>query len=283
MRRAETPWQKLLASILPHLHREPSLLLPFDWVKERVRIKGWRYRGVREVEIERIVGSLNRYQDFDRAFLPRRGPSERLRQLERAWRRGEVFPPVTLYKLGDAYFVVDGHHRVAAARHQGGRYIDAEVFEFLPDVPISPRDTPQDILIKAEYSAFLAHTRLDELRPDQEILFTELASYRKLLEHLDVHRYFLGLEERRDVPHEEAVASWYDRVYKPLVDAFRDTGLLAYFPGRTEADLYVWVSEHLYYLRERYGPGVGLEEAARDFAERFGIEPPSPRRGHAPK
>ncbi len=157
------------------------------------------------------------------------------------------------------------------------------MFEFLPDVPISPRDTPRDILIKAEYSAFLAHTRLDELRPDQEILFTELAGYRKLLEHLDVHRYFLGLEERRDVPYEEAVASWYDRVYKPLVDTFRNTGLLPHFPGRTEADLYVWVSEHLYYLRERYGPGVGLEEAARDFAERFGIEPPSPRRGHAPE
>ncbi|MBC7092909.1 transcriptional regulator [Candidatus Bipolaricaulota bacterium] len=268
-------WHRLIARVLAHVRQEPSLLLPFDWVKDQVRIKAWRYLGLQEVEIAKIVGSVNRYRDFDRAFLPRQGPSERLERLEEAWRRGEILPPIKLYKIGDAYFVEDGHHRVAAARREGSRYIDAEVVEFVPDVPIAATDTPKEILIKAEYSAFLAHTRLDELRPDQEIVFTELGKYRILLEHIDVHRYFLGLEQRREVPYAEAVASWYDRVYRPLVDTFRRTKALAHFPGRTEADLYVWASEHLYYLRERYGPDVDLEGAVRDYAQRYGIDRPT--------
>lgn len=70
------------------------------------------------------------------------------------------------------------------------------------------------------------------------------------------------------------MVSWYDRVYKPMVDAFRHTGALAHFPGRTEADLYLWFSEHLHYLRERYGSEVDLEGTVRDFAERYGIARP---------
>lgn len=170
MTKPDSAWQKLIAKILAQVQAEPSLLLPFDWVKGRVRIKAWRYLGLKEVEIAHIVGSVNRYRDFDRAFRPRRAPSDRLRRVEQAWQRGEALPPVKLYKIGGAYFVEDGHHRVAAARRQGGRYIDAEVVEFVPDVPISAADTPKDILIKAEYSAFLAQTRLDELRPEQDVL-----------------------------------------------------------------------------------------------------------------
>ncbi len=264
-------WWRLVQGILSHAHREPTLLLPFDWVKRQVGIKAWRYPGLQEVEVDKIVGSVNRYQDFDRAFFPRQGWSPRLRRIEEAWERGEPLPPVRLYKIGDAYFVEDGHHRVAAARRAGARSIEAEVVEFVPTVPVSATDTPRDILIKAEYAAFLSQTKLDCLRPEQEILFSELGKYKILLEHIGVHRYFLGIEQGREVPYEEAVASWYDRVYRPLVEVFRRTGALAHFPGRTEADLYVWVSEHLHYLREAYGPEVDLAGAVEDYVRRFGI------------
>lgn len=143
--------------------------------------------------------------------------------------------------------------------------------EFVPVVPVSATDTPQDILVKAEYAAFLSQTKLDRLRPELEILFSELGKYKVLLEHIAVHRYFLGIEQGREVPYEEAVASWVDRVYRPLVEAFRRAGALSHFPGRTEGDLYVWVSEYLYYLREAYGPEVDLEGAVEDFVRRFGI------------
>lgn len=264
------PWAGFLRRLFSLAKKEPALLLPFDWVKDRVAIRGWRYLGLQEVEVEKIVGSVDRYHEFDRDFLPIKAEDERQKKIEEALERGEVLPPVKLYKIGEVYFVVDGHHRVAAARKTGGKFIDAEVVEFLTDVPISATDTEKDILLKAEYAGFLNHTRLREIRPEAEIIFTELSGYRKLLEHIDVHRYFRGIEEGREIPYAEAVASWYDRVYKPIVEAIRKTGILRKFPGRTEADLYVWLSEHLYYLAKEGGVAPDLAEAAREFAQKYG-------------
>lgn len=232
-----------------------------------MRIKGWRYLGLRTVETEKIVGSVGRYQDFTRAFLPLNADSTRLRRLREALRRGEVLPPIRLYKVGEAYFVEDGHHRVAAAVEAGARYIDAEVTEFIPDVPLEPGITEVGLLIKAEYSQFLRQTRLDELRPEQRIEFTELGKYRLLLEHIETHRYFLSLKGGREIPYEEAVVSWYDNVYRPLVEAFRKSEILKFFPGRTESDLYIWVSEHLYELRRTLGRDISPEAAVADFVE----------------
>jgi len=266
------PWPGFLRRLFALAKNEPTLLLPFDWVKEKVPIRGWRYLGLQEVEVEKIAGSVDRYDDFTRAFLPLRGEDSRHQRIVKAMEKGEVLPPVKLYKLGDVYFVVDGHHRVAAAKQTGAKFIDAEVVEFLADVPISPTDREKDILLKAEQAAFLRQTRLKELRPETEIRLTELSGYRKLLEHIDVHRYFRGIEEKREIPYEEAVVSWYDRVYRPIVEAIRRTGILKKFPGRTEADLYVWLSEHLYYLAKERGKAPDLEETTREFAEKYGAK-----------
>ena len=276
MEQPKVGWKKLgrdlLTAVIPLARRRPTLLIPFDWVKDQLKLRGSHYRGLQTVEIDRIVGSLNRYHDFDRAFLPLRATAERterLQRLQRALEKGEILPPVRLYQVGNVYFVEDGHHRVAAARRQGAKEIDAEVIEFDSKVTLEPGVTPKDIIIKAEYADFLERTHLDKLRPEQKIEFTEPGRYRVLLEHIDVHRYFLGLEKKREIPYEEAVVSWYDNVYKPLVETFRRLGILKRFPGRTEADLYVWVSRHLYYLRERYGPDVDLDKAVLDYAKRY--------------
>ncbi|MGQ9699665.1 MAG: ParB/RepB/Spo0J family partition protein [Candidatus Bipolaricaulaceae bacterium] len=266
------PWPGFLLKLFALAKKEPTLLLPFDWVKEKVRVQGWRYLGLREVEVDKIAGSVDRYDDFTRSFFPLQADDERQRSIDEALARGEVLPPVKLYKLGDVYFVVDGHHRVAAAKRAGVKFLDAEVEEFLTQVPLSPADTEKDVLLKAEYAAFLAHTQLKELRPEAEIIFTELAGYRKLLEHIDVHRYFRGLEEGREISYAEAVASWYDRVYRPITEAVRRTGILRKFPGRTEADLYVWLSEHLYYLAQRRGVAPDLEQTAREFTQKYGAQ-----------
>ncbi len=266
----QLPWPGFLRRLFALAQKEPALLLSFDWVKKKIRVQGWRYLGLQEVEVDKIVGSVDRYEDFTRAFLPLQADELRQKRIDEALARGEVLPPVKLYKLGAVYFVVDGHHRVAAAKKTGAKFIDAEVEEFLTTVSLSPTDTEKDILLKAEYASFLDHTRLKELRPEAEILLSELSGYRKLLEHIDVHRYFRGLEEGREIPYAEAVASWYDRVYAPIVEAVRRTGILRKFPGRTEADLYVWLSEHLYYLAQERGLAPDLECTAREFAEKYG-------------
>ncbi len=95
-----------------------------------------------------------------------------------------------------------------------------------------------------EYAAFLERTRLHELRPGVEILASLPGKYEKILDHIHVHQYYLGLEWQRDVGYDEAVASWYDHVYWPTVQGIREQGLLADFPGRTETDAYIWLIEH---------------------------------------
>ena len=84
--------------------------------------------GMRVVAIEQIVGSVGRFRDFDRSFLPTRSSVQtRWKRVDRAYHRGKELPPVALFKLGDAYFVEDGNHRVSVARYQGLEWIDAEV------------------------------------------------------------------------------------------------------------------------------------------------------------
>ncbi len=104
----------------------------------RVRI------GRRVVPVERIVGSVGRYGEFDRAFLPAKARvGRKWKRIDRAFHRGEELPPVMLYKMGDSYFVEDGNHRVSVAHYQGVEWIDAEVTELHPRVPAALADTEQ--------------------------------------------------------------------------------------------------------------------------------------------
>jgi hypothetical protein len=85
------------------------------------------------VEVDEIVGSVGRWRDFDRSFLPARASvGQRWKRIDRAFQRGEELPPVELYKLEEAYFVVDGHHRVSVARYHDVPTLEAAVAEFHP-------------------------------------------------------------------------------------------------------------------------------------------------------
>jgi hypothetical protein len=89
-----------------------------------------------------------------------------------------------------------------------------------------------------------------------------------MLEHIAVHRYFMGLDLKRDISAEEAIRHWYDTVYLPIVKVIRDTEILKEFPGKTEGDLYLWVLDHQHYLEQEEGlPLQPPEEAARNFLD----------------
>lgn len=256
-------WNRVLSFVTG----KPTLLLPFSLVRDALGADAGAYDGIREIPLDQIVGSVNRYHDFDRQFLPRRwtlGP--RWAHVRESFDEGAGFEPIRVYQVGEAYFVVDGHHRVSVARQLGMRSIEAEVIAFHAVVPIDERTDAASLFHKAESAEFLRRTHLDELRPDARIELSSPGGYAKLLQHIDVHRYYLGQNERRPVSYDAAVVSWYDHLYRPLVEILRDEKLLASFPDRTEADLYVWVSEHLYYLREEFGDDVQLGTAVRDFA-----------------
>jgi nucleotide-binding universal stress UspA family protein len=121
----------------------------------------------------------------------------------------------------------------------------------------------------------LEHTGLDDIRPQADLSVTVPGQYPKLEEHIEVHHYFMGLDRQREIPYQEAVGHWYDVVYRPIVHAIRDLGILQNFPGRTETDLYLWLSEHRAALENALGWEIETEAVAADLVDQFG---PGPQR-----
>ena len=263
----------LFRDVLARLAGRSNQLLSYEEVKQSLELGGPIYRGVKPVPINQIVGSVDRYRDFDDKFLPKQDrTADRWKSIASAYYHEVSLPPVRLYKVGDAYFVLDGHHRVSVAREQGQTFIDAEVMEAVSRVPVSGDLRFEDLEVLHEYRHFLERTRLDEIRPDQRIRFTVAGGYDQLIEHIAMHRYFIQVDWGRDVGAEQAVAHWYDTVYLPVIEAIREHQVLADFPHRTESDLYLWIVEHLYYLQEKE-KDVSIEEAAEEYADQFSERP----------
>jgi hypothetical protein len=260
----------LFRDVLARLAGRPNRLLSYEEVKQSLELGGPIYRGLKPVPVNQIVGSVDRYRDFDAEFMPAQDrTADRWKSIARAYYQDVSLPPVRLYKVGDAYFVLDGHHRVSVAREQGVAFIDAEVMEAISRVPVTADDLrAEDLKVLHEYRRFLERTRLDEIRPDQHIRFTLAGGYDQLIEHIAMHRHFIQVDWGRDVGAEQAVAHWYDTVYRPVIEAIRAHHVLADFPQRTEADLYLWIVEHLYYLQEKE-EDISIEEAAEEYADQF--------------
>ncbi len=260
--------------VLRGLRGLPNELLPFEAVRG-LRPDSESYAGIRSIPIEAIVGSVDRYRDFDHAFLPRLGyPVDRWVGIRRARLQGANLPAIEVYRVGGVYFVKDGHHRVSVARSEGQRFIDAEVVELVVPVAPCPGDGLKELVLKGESADFLARTGLGDSRPGHRpLLFSVPGRFGVVLEHLATHRFYVGRERGQDPGWTGAAASWYDRVYAPVASAIDAHRVLRRFPGRTEADLYLWIMDHLYYLRERGGDGVDAEAATSDFTRRFAASP----------
>ena len=244
-------------------------LLSYDEVKEKLRIGGPIYRGVKTVRVDQIIGSLNRYHEFDSAFLPKEDQlAARWQKVDRAFYEDIHLPPVVLYKVGEIYFVVDGHHRVSVAREQGQIFIEAEVRECATRINITPDIRPEDLEMLGSKVDFLERSALDRARPDADITLTIPDGYDRMLEHIAVHKYFMGLDFKRDISEQEAVEHWYDTVYMPIVNVVRESGILEEFPDKTEGDLYLWTLDHQHYLSREEGlPLQPPETAAKLFIE----------------
>ncbi|MBF8257151.1 MAG: hypothetical protein HW375_2058 [Anaerolineales bacterium] len=234
------------------LSGQPRRLLAFDEVREKLHLGGPVYRGLQTVPLDRIIGSVNRYRDFDRLFLPTQSHTEdRWRRINRAWYEEVDLPPVMLYKVGEVFFVVDGNHRVSVARDRGQAFIDAEVREVESRVAVTADIRPDDLALLGERVEFLERTQLDRLYPEAGIQPTVLGGYERLLEHIAVHRYFMGIDQGRPIPEKEAVRHWYETLYLPVVEVVARSEILEELPGRTGADFYLWTMDHLHFLNSQ--------------------------------
>jgi hypothetical protein len=236
-----------LRRIGAYLRRDPgsNQLLSFDEVKGALGAISQVYLGMREVSVSKIVGSVGRHRDFDRAFLPSKPDlGTRWRRIDEIMDRGEELPPISLYKIGDAYFVQDGNHRVSVARQRGVEMIDAEVIELRSRVPLDSALTARDLLHKLEHRHLLERLPFDRVLPEIKIQFSDVSDYRKLATYVEAHGFRLSQLWRRYVSPEEVLRDWYEYGYSPIAQMIREERILDAFPGRTELDLYLWIVYH---------------------------------------
>ncbi len=246
-----------IEDLLSRLLGKPSDLLAYDQMRQKFRLIESAHQKLEQIPLDRIVGSVNRYVDFTRSFLPRHAYDLRRWAFVRMGVESATgLPPIEAYKIGEAYFILDGHHRVSVAREMGHESIQGYVIQVFSHVPISAEDSADDIILKAEYDEFLAKTHLDELRPGANLLVAAPGQYPKLIEHINVHRYFMGENRGNDISYPDAVSDWYDTIYQPVAEIIHDRNLLRDFPDRTEADLYLWIMD---YRKELSDSNLGWE------------------------
>jgi hypothetical protein len=263
-------WRKVISL----LTRQSNQLLPYDQVLRMIPVDGQHYIGMQQVPIDAIVGSVGRFQDFDRAFLPKfTSTRSRWESIDQAHLLDIDLPAVELYKLGKVYFVKDGNHRVSVARERGQAFIDAVVIEVDTPIPVTPETDILDLIGKREMTRFFRKTNLKTTRPEARIEMSMPELYYILLEHIQTHGWYLGEERQSCTSFEEAAISWYDNIYLPMVKVIREKKILSGFPGRTEADLYVWIMDHRWYQMSENQTSVSIEDAAKDYYDSYAENP----------
>jgi hypothetical protein len=264
----------ILSRIQHFMHHDKDQLLSFNDVKEILKPRNQVYRGMQVVPVKLIVGSEGRYRDFNKFFLPR---AEHLRKrwerVDQARLKEIALPVIQLYEIGGVYFVRDGNHRVSVARSQGVESIDAEVTSLSSEITITPSQTVDELresLIKYEKKIFYEKTQFGELTRDYELDFTATGRYDVIYNHILVHKYYLNQHVVGEIPFSDALVSWYNNVYDPIIQIIKDEWIELNFPGYTASDLYVWIVKYWDFLKKKYGVHYSLTKAARDFTLTYG-------------
>jgi|YelNatPaOPRAMG01_1025707.scaffolds.fasta_scaffold00582_25 hypothetical protein len=243
-----------MISFFKKIFKGPKRLKSFEEKIQEEKFITWRDLGYQTIEVDKIVGSVGRYQDFDEEFRPL-NPNvyHRLKEIESAILRGKILPPIEVYKIKDEYYVLDGNHRVAAARRLGQKEIDAHVIEYLP-----PEDSLENILYR-ERSDFELLTGL------KNIILTEVGQYKKLISQIMEHKYYMSERRGKEVSIKEASKNWYRNIYLPIAKIIERERILEAFPGRTVSDLYVYISDHKWLESQKKGYDIGFHKAIEDF------------------
>ena len=263
-------FRRAIVSILSRRARRLHSIAP---VLKAAGFEGQSYGGVQDIPLDKIAGSVaeeSKTTDFDPNFLP---INPRLRDRWASVYEAMVatdVPPIDVYKVDDKYYVIDGHRRVSVARTLDRPSIRARVINVRTRAPLPSEADAGSLLRAAEYAAFLEATQLHRTRPEARLECSRLGRYDDIMSHILGHRYFLSLEQHRNVSLQEAAASWYDNVYRPIEQAIRKHNVLEKLPGWTEADVYVEVTRLWLALSEEgepAGPDPAIEALLAEHAK----------------
>ena len=232
-------------------NRESRQPRRFDLVQEEEDASETIDRGSSQVPIKKIVGTVGRYRDFDGKFRAKnRGGEVRFQKILAAMRDNVPLPPVSLYQIKDDYFILDGHHRVAAAKELGRSVISGRVVELLPAKQTLENQLYLEKIRFRDCAGLLTSINL-----------TELDQFHHLELQIRRHQAWLSEHEnnKSDVSYQQAASDWYQTIYQPLVTVIGNSNLAAAFPRRTVDDLYLYISRHQWMDEQPGQYGIGID------------------------
>jgi hypothetical protein len=256
-----------LARRLSRDGRDVDVILPFEEVVDALGRVEERYVGLQNIDLDSILGTVDRgaHGGFDRQFRPTTARVRaRWERIANAARRGESLPPISVYRIGDVYFVRDGHHRVSVARALGRETIDAYVVEVVTRIGAERSLLIGDLPLKSHERLF--HERVPlPARARERIALTDPWDFGALAEGVEAWAFRTMQDRAEFIDRRTAARVWFDEDYVPVVEMLRDAGMVA--TDETETDAYMrvvaqryrmmrthaWSEEILSRLREESG------------------------------
>ncbi len=273
---------KALFNEIQHLlNPEEAKLISLQDIKTLLKPKNEVYKGMEVIPVKRIVGSEGRYSDFDNHFFPKSNfLKNRWERVDMAHYQDILLPAISVYELGGLYFVRDGNHRVSVAKSKGIENIDAEVVSLQTEIKLNPDSTKQEMIkqvIEYEKRVFYMETNFGDITDYWCLNFSTPGQYDVIYNHILGHKYYINTTREDEIPMEEAVLSWFQNVYLPVVNVILKTKIIKRFENRTIGDLYVFLIKYWDELKQKFGNEFPLEVAAKDFRKQHGRLSPGRR------
>lgn len=260
---------KALFNEIQHLLTpEEAAMISLKAVRKVIKTQSETYIGMKVIPINKIVGSEGRYRDFDNQFFPKRSIiKERWEHVDEAVIKDIVLPPIKVYELGGLYFVRDGNHRVSVAKSKGVEFIDAEVVSLQTEIKLSPARTLNGMMkqiISYEKRNFYFETNFGDITDYWVLDFSTAGQYDVIYNHILTHKYFINQNQTEEIPMEDAILSWFNNVYLPVVTTIHKYKIMKYFRKNTVSDLYVWIITFYDELKKKFGDGLPLDQIVND-------------------
>ena len=237
-----------LGAMVARLRGEPDdvrHVLPYEEVVAALGYVSEHAAGQHIVPLDAIVGTGRRGRDFDRSFRPTTGRvRSRWEHIAAAMRRGEAMPPVDLVRIGQIYFVRDGHHRISVARALGRTDIDADVTEVVTRVGAERAITLDALPVKSHERVFFERVPLPD-NARAEIQLTDPWDYGRLAEAVEAWGFRLGQDRGEPISRREVAYLWLENEYRPVIEMLRGADLVG---TTTETEAYMRVSAARYRL-----------------------------------
>ena len=209
--------------------------------------------GIKEIPLDKIVGSVEKYSYFDKNFVPKNDiVKQRWINIYVGYMMDSMLPPVILYKIKDDYYVYDGNHRVSVAKFLNFASIEAEVEEFLPT-----KDT-KDKVIYQEHMFFEKETGIEE------IILSEPIKYKYLREEIESYTDLLNKRRNGNFSLREGAEKWYKEIFLPIKVLLKENNI-AKSQRKNISDIFMFLLDHKYYLSKNEGKNKGYLYSTIDF------------------